>query len=176
MAAITTTYLRVLNALNFKNEENLYLAIGRTSAWDSETEPPTPEVSQTEIEELIYIKKISIKKLVILDDPYDLYNIDVEVDGINYNYVLDIEAFDKSANKVYLSTTITYEDSAPTTTNFRQIGILRNPKDSNGDLLTDVEYLASSISDQGQLIYVDNRTVITRDPAQSERFDIILVF
>ena len=176
MSSITTTNMRILNALNLKNEDNIYLAVGKTSVWADENDPPTPLVTQTEIEELIYIKKISIKQLVTIDDPYDTYGIDIEIDGINYNYVLDDEAFTKTGNKVYLSVTISYDDIAPTTTSFRQIGLLRNPRDSDDDLLTDVEYLAADVADQGQLLYVDNRTVISRDSDQSERFDIILVF
>ena len=108
MSAIITNNMRVLNALNCKKEDNLYFAIGRTTPWTDENTPDTPLTSQTEVEELIYIKKISIKHNVIIDDPYDAYAIDVEVNGINYNYVLEAEVFEKYAHFLYLSETIDY--------------------------------------------------------------------
>lgn len=172
MAAVLTVQQRVLNALNTKNESNLYLGIGRTTVWDDENNPDVPSTLSTEITELIYIKKISVKRLVISDssDP------DVTVSGNGYSYVDDADAYDQQAYRLYLSVQVDYDDIAPSDTDFRQIGVLLNPKDSGGSNLTDVEYLAASVSDQGELLYLDNRMVITRDPSQSEKFEIIISF
>jgi len=176
MSALFTTKTRCLNALNFKNEENLYLAIGRTTPWDDENNPPTPSVSDIQVTELIYIKKITVKHLAILDTPYDAYGIDVSVGGYDYNYVADEDAYSLAIPKVYLSTSIFFSDIAPTNTSFRQIGILLNPQDVYGSNLTGIEYLAASVGDQGELLYLENREVITRDPSQSEKFEFILIF
>lgn len=177
MSAIISTKMRVLAALNFKNEPNIYVGIGRAiTPWTDENNPPTPVVGQTEIEELVYIKKIGVKHLVIVDDPYDVNPVDVQVAGVDYNYVDDADAFDESANRVYLSTSILFSDIAPSSTTFRQIGLLIDPKNSSGELLTDGEYLAADVADQGELVYIDNISPITRDPSQSEKIENIILF
>jgi len=167
---------RTLNALSLKQEVNLFLVIGRTSPWLDEENPPTPLVTDTEVTELIYIKKISVKHMIIDDDPYDAYGPHVEVGGYGYMFVDDVDAFIQSAMGVYFSNTIYYSDIAPTNTTFRQVGILLNPKDSVGNLLTNVEYLAASVDDQGEVLYLDSRIAVTRDESQSEKFEIILNF
>lgn len=176
MPAIFTDAMRIANALALKQKDNLYLAIGRVSPWDDEENPDTPLSTQLEVEELIYIKKIVVKHMVIDDDPYDAYSPDVEVGGYGYYFVADADVYTREAFMVYFSNTIYYSDIAPTDTTFRQIGILLNPKDSGGNLLTNIEYLAAEVADQGQLLYIDNREYITRDPSQSEKFEIILNF
>jgi hypothetical protein len=176
MPAIFSNKQRVLNALSLKQCDNVYLAIGKTSPWADELNPDTPLVTQLSIEELIYIKKINVKHLVIDDDLYDAYGPDVEIGGYGYTYVADVNAYTSLAMSVYFSQTIYYSDIAPTNTTFRQVGILLNPAGAGGVLLTDVEYLAASVIDQGELLFIDNRTYITRDPSQSEKFEIILNF
>jgi hypothetical protein len=176
MPALFTNKQRVLNALSLKQESNLYLAIGRTTPWDNEISPPTPLVTDLVVTELIYIKKIVVKHMIIDDDPYDAYGPDVEVGGYGYMFIDDINAYSSLALGVYLSTTIYYDDIAPIDTTFRQVGVLLNPLDISGNLLTGVEYLAASVISQGEVLYLDNREYITRDPSQSEKFEIILNF
>jgi len=176
MPALFTNQQRILNALSLKQETNLYLAIGRTSPWTDENNPDTPLVTQTEVEELIYIKKINVKHMIIDDDAYDAYGPDVEVGGYGYYFVDDANAFIQSAMGVYFANTIYFSDIAPTNTTYRQVGILLNPKDAYGVALTDGEYLAANVADQGELLYVDNRTYVTRDASQSEKFEMILNF
>ena len=176
MPALFTNKQRILNALSLKQETCLYLAIGRTTPWADENAPDTPLVTQAEVEELIYVKKINVKHLIIDDDPYDAYGPDVEVGGYGYYFVDDANAFIQSAMGVYFSNTIYFDDIAPTSTTYRQVGILLNPKDAYGALLTDGEYLAADVADQGELLYVSNHTYITRDPSQSESFSLILQF
>jgi hypothetical protein len=147
-----------------------------TTPWDDEENPPTPLVTDTTVTELIYIKKIIVKHMIIDDDPYDAYGPDVEVGGYGYTFVDDVNAYIQSAIGVYFSNTIYYSDIAPTDTTFRQVGILLNPKDSGGTLLTDVEYLAVDVGDQGEVLYLDNRIYVTRDLSQCEKFEIILNF
>lgn len=177
MSAVFTNKQRVHNLIKLRDEENLYLAIGRTTPWTDEENPDTPLVTQDEVEELIYIKKIMVKHAVVLEDPYDAYSASVTINGINYDYVEDDDVvYDTPILKLYLNTQILFSDIAPTDTTFRQIGILLNPKDSSGELLTNAEYLAASVADQGELLYVSNHKAITRDPSQSEKYDFLLIF
>ena len=174
MPAIFTTKERILNALNFKDQSSLYVGIGRTTPWDDENNPPTPVVSQITIEELIYIKKLTIKHLVQEATVYE--TPDVQVGGVDYMYILDADAYTEGSSLLYVSATILYSDIAPTSTTFRQAGILLDPEDGSGVVLTSSEYLAAAVGDQGQLLYVDNFEYITRDPVQSEKFEFILTF
>lgn len=172
MSALLTNKQRVLNALNTKAQSNLYIGIGRTTAWDDENNPDVPSVTDTEIEELIYIKKIGVKHLVVLD----AVTPDVEVAGNSYRYVSDNDVYDENAYFLYVSASFDYVNVCPTSVTFRQIGLLLDPKDSEGDLLEDEEYLAAAVTDQGKLLYIDNRIAISRDISQSEKFEIIIVF
>jgi hypothetical protein len=174
--AIKTNNLRVLNALNTKNESNLYICLCQSTVWNDEANPPNPLVTDKIIDDIIYAKKISIKHLVVQDDPYDAYGIDVQVKGVNWNYVLDAEAFVKFAHYLYLSVTVDFNDISPSNVTFRQIAIIRNPKDVDGNLLTDVEYLGTSIIDQGELLYIDNFVAISRSPDQTDEVSIVLNF
>lgn len=180
MASTTTINQRILNALNLKGQSNLYFAIGKSTAWDDEENPDTPLTTQSEISELIYIKKISVKQLVKFAGAYpyvyDIYGASVTVNGVDYTYVLDGNAYTEQAYMVYLSANIDYTDIAPTDTSFRQIGILLDPLDSEGEQLTGSGYLASSVDDQGQLLYVWNFQTVTRDDSQSEKIEIVVVF
>jgi len=176
MPSITTTKARIHNAIKLCSEPYLYYALSQTSAWPDENNPPTPSVSVSTLTELIYIRRIQVKHLVVVDDPYDGYAIDVEVNGINYNYVLEASAYDRIAYSVYLAETIDYSSIAPTNTTFRTISVLLNPEDAYGTILTGLEYLAASVADVGQIIYTNNRTYLTRAPEQTEMIQTIIRF
>lgn len=172
MSSILTYKQRVFNALSVKSENNLYIGIGRTTAWADENNPDSPSTLATEIEELIYIKKVGVKQLVIRNDS----SPDVQVAGYGYSYVLDANAYTELAYRLYLSISIDYDDIAPTTTTFRQIGLLLDPTDSEGKLLTDIEYLVASVNSQGKLLYLNNRVVVSRDTSQSEKIEIVITY
>jgi hypothetical protein len=178
MPAIFTTANRVHNLIKLRDESNLFLALGKyQTEWDDSENPPTPLVTQTEVEELIYIKKITVKHAIVDEDPYDAYSASVTINGVDYDYVDDDDTlYDDLVLKLYVSAQISFDDIAPTDTTYRQVGILLNPKDSSGNLLTDGEYLAADVADQGQLIYVGNFIGVTRDDSQQEKFDIIVNF
>jgi len=77
MASILTELNRTSRAINFRYS-NLYLALGRTTAWPDEENPPTPLITMTEIEEFIFLKKFIFKKVMkeITYDNIVLINID----------------------------------------------------------------------------------------------------
>jgi hypothetical protein len=114
--------------------------------------------------------------MVIEDDLYDAYGPDVEVGGYGYTFVDDANSYIQEAKMVYFSNSIYFSDIAPINTTYRQVGILLNPLGIGDVLLTGVEYLAVDVISQGELLYLDNRTYVTRDPSQSEKFEIILNF
>jgi hypothetical protein len=60
---------------------------------------------------------------------------------------------------------------------FRQCGILIDPRDNSGDLLTGPVYANSQFdTDSGLLVYLENREVVYRAPDQTEQIKLILSF
>lgn len=66
--AIATTAAHVSRALDFYNALGKYFAIGRTTAWDDEENPPSPNVSDFKVDELIALKKVDNTFLVVQDE------------------------------------------------------------------------------------------------------------
>ena len=56
---------------------------------------------------------------------------------------------------------------------YRQIAILSNITDSDGNILTGATELASTISNSGLMFTLENRSQITRSPGQSESFSTV---
>jgi hypothetical protein len=68
-------------------------------------------------------------------------------------------------------------NAIPYYTSFRQVGIIVDPRDNDGELLTGLNYSASAFDrDSGQLLYLENREVIYRTPDQREELKIVLSF
>lgn len=178
MPAIITSKHRTWRALKLKQESSLYLGIGKTSNWTAEPTPDTPLVSDTEITELQYIKKL-VTKIVVKQDST---NGTLEVGGLLYKIVDDADVWTEEAMSLYLATTIDYSSAASTSISYRQIGVLLDPEYSGG-VCTAGEYQGpgtylglDEVTDQGQLMYLDNREVITRTDEQSEKIEIIISF
>jgi len=171
MSSILTLKNRVWRAYDFKQQSNLYLAIGRTTPWTDENNPDVPVASQTEVEELQFIKKIVSKYLIVPDSTGE-----IEVSGVIYRAILDDDIYTDLPTMVYLVTNIYYNDFCPTSVTFRQIGVLSNPSGAGGVVLTGLSYLPASVVDQGILHYVNNRTPVTRSNVQTEQFGIIIAF
>lgn len=66
--AIAVTGGHVSRALDFYNKAGKYFSIGRTSAWDDETNPPSPNVDTYNIDELVALKKVDNVYLVVPDN------------------------------------------------------------------------------------------------------------
>lgn len=82
------------------------------------------------------------------------------------------------AYRVAISINLEDEGTAiPYTTVFRQVGILVDPMNSSGALLTNEVYGAADFNiNSGNLVYIENRKPIPRDESQSETLKLILVF
>jgi hypothetical protein len=65
----------------------------------------------------------------------------------------------------------------PYYTSFRQVGLILDPRDNDGVLLTGERYPAASFDrNSGNLIYLENREVIYRTPDQREELKLVLSF
>lgn len=65
----------------------------------------------------------------------------------------------------------------PYTTTYRQAGLLWNPRDSEGELLTGIRYAKDEFDfTSGQLIQLENKRPVMREPEQSETLKVIVTF
>lgn len=65
----------------------------------------------------------------------------------------------------------------PSNTEFRQVSLLYDPKDSSGNFISGGTYALSEFDKtSGQMIYLENRKVIIRDATQEETLTVIVSF
>jgi len=170
---IVTNTNRILRAINYTKLSNLYLGISQTSDWASEPTPDTPSGTELVLNELIYVKRIDIAQLVLLN----MVDGALTVGASNYDIVPEINAFTEEAMSVYFSTTIEYgvAEGLCNATDFRQYGILYKPTDASG-VLNEEGYDSVDVIDQGHLLYLNNIEVVSRTNGQTEEFKIIIDF
>lgn len=66
--AIATTSAHVSRALDFYNKAGKYFSIGGTTAWDDEQNPPSPNVSDFKLNDIVALKKVDNTYLVVQDE------------------------------------------------------------------------------------------------------------
>lgn len=66
--AIATRHGHVARAIEFFKRNDKYFAVGRTTPWDDETQPPAPSTTAYDIEELVGLKKVDNCYLVVPDN------------------------------------------------------------------------------------------------------------
>lgn len=102
-------------ALRFHAATNVYLAIGRTTPWPDEQDPPTPTGQEAAIDETIGYKPATL--VPVKPDAGGA----ISWAGQTWAEVAPGDAVDENAQYVWVHTTIEY-DELPLTT-FRQIGL-----------------------------------------------------
>lgn len=90
---------------------------------------------------------------------------------VNANWTL-------GAFRVLITIELADEDEViPYDTEFRQIGLLYDPKDNNGDYIAGEGYAKSDFdSTSGRLFYLENKRVIKREEGQTELLQVLLSF
>lgn len=65
----------------------------------------------------------------------------------------------------------------PYTVTYRQVGLLWNPRDAEGERLTGIRYGKDEFDvNSGQLMYLENKRPVMREPEQSETLKVIISF
>lgn len=153
-------------------DKDLWMVGGRTASWDNEENPPIPTGNETEVENPQFAKRITIAYSVYEKDETDF---DFELDYKYWKIAHDQES--RYANIArYLYMRFIIERNVGPDVEVRQFGVVNNlvpieGKESNV-FLNDYE-----ISSYGELLYLENRRRITRDPAnQGEYFEYIMSF
>jgi hypothetical protein len=170
MAGIITKDSRTQRTMDFKSK-NLYIGAGRTTSWTDENNPPLPDTNSSEIEELEFIKKVSVLKFVVQDD----INGTIVYRDTKWREIQEADIYTESCYHLFIQVDFDY-DNLPLIT-YRQIGIIESPIEIDGvSECTQISYVNTEISSQGILHYLDNRYPTVRQLDNMERISIIIEF
>lgn len=175
---VTTVMGHVSRAISFYELNGIYFAIGRKTPWPGELEAaelktdysvPLPDIEATCLDELIGMKRVTTKSLVLPDqDGTVIYR-----DSI-WRRITPEEAIQRQAHWVYIETSI-YYDELPDV-NYRQIGVFSRVKLKEGISPTKQVILPEEIADTGVLEVLDHRKVVTRNEDSKDTFSMIIEF
>lgn len=170
---VTTTMGHVSRAISFQELSNVYFGLGRTTPWapnetDIDFTAPLPSVEATELEELIGMKKVDIKTLVVPDD-----NGTVVYRDQTWRKISAEEAMALGAHWVYIEASVLYGDFPATS--YRQIGVFSRVAPKTGVTSTSV-LLPADIQSTGILEVLDQRKVVTRNEDSRDTFSMIIEF
>lgn len=156
-------------AISWYNQDNIYLAIGRTSEWEDELNPPIPQPGD-EIEEIVCYKKVEQKYYVVQDDEGTIF-----YRGKMYRVINEDEVWSSNCRWVFCSCWLNY-DEAPIGVGYRQIGLVTDVKKKEG--VPDGQYilLPDDIENFGDLEVLANDTVTVRSSSKRERLAMIIEF
>ena len=175
---ITTTAGHISRAILFQQMPYIYFGLGRSSPWDGELEAaesgeefssPLPSVDAKGLDELIGMKRVDVKALVIPDEEGTV----VYRDRI-WRKITPEEAIQKDAHWVYLEASI-YYDELPARA-YRQIGIYSMVTLNDGVPENKSVLLPADIKNTGILEILDNRKVVTRNEDSRDTFSLIIEF
>lgn len=160
----------VSRALRFMEEDDVYIAIGKSSPWDNEAQPPVPGVNEAQVE-LIAMKKVETKILVVEDDE----NGTIPYLDHKYTPVTPEEAYEKGARWVYCMSYLNYAE-VPIGVAYRQIalqtGVVRKSS------VPEAQYvlLPEEIESMGVAEIIDNIEPVFRRADKREKIGIIAEF
>ena len=175
---VTTTAGHVSRAILFQQIPYIYFGLGRTSPWDGELaaaesgeefSAPLPSVDTKELDELIGMKRVDVKALVVPDDEGTV----VYRDRVWRKISAD-EAIKLGAHWVYIEASI-YYDELPARA-YRQIGVFSMVKLNDGVPENKSVLLPDDIKHQGILEVLDQRKVVTRNEDSRDTFSMIIEF
>lgn len=155
--------------LFYNDEVNLYIAIGRTTAWADEENPPSPTGNETEVEEIIGFKEVDQELLVVPDEVDGTLNFR----GQKWREIEEADIYTEECHWIYISASL-YGDSLPLDT-YRQIGLYSG-------LSPHTEYEGNNylepyqVEDTGVLEIIGNRVPADRSADQTDKPVIILEF
>ncbi len=176
---VTTTSGHVSRAISFYELAAVYFGLGRTSPWEGEINEdgtknpdftaPLPMVTTRALDELIGMKRVDVKALVVPDDEGTVVYRDQ-----TWRKISPEEAIELEAHWVYIEASILY-DELPAV-EYRQIGVfsrvsLNDEVPANKSIL-----LPEDIKNTGILEILDQRKVVTRNEDSKDTFSMIIEF
>lgn len=166
-AIVIASHGHVARALSFYNSSNIFVGVGRTTAWSNESSPPNPTGAETAVEEVFGYKALYQKKIVKPSEDGE-----IELLGQHWTEVLEANAYTQGAHWVYMSFILSGNELPLTT--YRQVGIYTGLTKANG--VTKDNLLPAEVQDPGRLQVIDNRTAETRNANKRELIVLIVEF
>lgn len=145
---------RVERALLAKEHCTFWVAIGRTDTeWTDEEDPPTVSPGTADLDEpLVYVKAQSVHLCVI-----DLSAYDVQVAGVGYRFVNDVDAYTESARFLYVAATLDADAGMPAEA-YRQKAVYSNLVPVAGHD-SDAWLAPENVDDTGPIWVLANKTL-----------------
>lgn len=147
--SIATNNSRVYAAKQFKDKQNsMYVALGKTSAWTDEANPPLEAPTTSDVTEIIGYKKVTSTQLCRDYKSGDEtgYTV-VSYGGKKYTIVPDDKRYAEKAWYVFVKADIGEADFDPTP--FRQVGLYIDLTPKSGVTKTNLK--PSDVSSKGVL-------------------------
>lgn len=167
---IETVKGRVRRAqLFYQNIGDLFIGIGRSTAWTNEEDPPEPTGLESDIEEAIGFKQVNQMHYVVKDEVNGTLSYRNEL----WRIVDPADIFTEDCHWIYISGSIV-GDELPLT-DYRQIGIFSGLTPYT-EYSANTALLPSHVEDRGVLEIIGNRKKVVRELDQTDKPIIILEF
>ena len=161
-----------------------FIAIGRTSPWEDENNPPYPSETQTEVEELIGLQRVdSYKFAKVIPNPTTLQKrTGVYYKGLYYSVTQDSEiALSEGYTSIMVQVTLDRDtvESIPVGVTFRQVGLYIDVNATPEEIqygITKEQWLNKLEADRGTLEVIDNRAPLSRQDNQMEEIYLLIDF
>lgn len=184
MSMVCTERGRVSKAINFINDPNIWLGIGKSSTWGDPDVPPVYDpinfpannvwwTQVTALTEAIGYRKVETKKLVIPDINGVIEVIDENGNNTKWTEVTPANAVAMNAKYVYLTALL--DNTLPYTT-FRQIIVFSSLVLSGSVSPTRTYALPSEVTDAGIAELVQNTEPYPRAANIRQRINLIYEF
>ena len=185
---VVTLYMRQLQMQNFYNTPNtMYIGLAKTTPWSdpddsdiSDTFPPIPSETMTELDDLVGMQRITWKKyakpyVAPTSEQKDADN-SVYYKGVYYNTTNDLEyALANGFTAVMCLMTADRDEYFPTGISIRQVGLFTGVNSTNR-YLDNEEYAQLSPANKGHLVAVENFMPISRQQDQLEKYYFLMQF
>lgn len=186
MPGTVTLKSRQRRMLDWMNTDLAYrfIAIGRTTPWSDENNPPHPDETMTEVEELIGLQRVdSYKFAKVIPNPTTLQKrTGIYYKGLYYSVTQDSNiALAEGYTSVMVQVTLDRDTIAaiPVGVTFRQVGLYVDVNATPDEIqygITRDQWLNKLAADRGMLEVVDNRPPLGRQVDQQEEIYILLDF
>ena len=186
MPGIVTLASRQRRMQDWMNSDLAYrfIAIGRTSPWEDENNPPVPDENMTEVTELIGLQRIdSYKYAKVIPNPTTLQKrTGVYYKGLYYSVTQDSEiALSEGYTSIMVQVTLDRDtvESIPVGVTFRQVGLYIDVNATPEEIqygITREAWLNKLEVDRGTLEVIDNRAPLSRQDNQMEEIYLLIDF
>ena len=161
-----------------------FIAIGKTTPWEDENNPPYPDETSQEITELIGLQRVdSYKFAKVIPNPTTLQKrTGVYYKGLYYATTQDSEvALAEGYTSILVEVTLDRDtiESIPVGVTFRQVGLYIDVNATPDEInygITRAQWENKLPEDKGTLEVIDNRPPLGRQADQQEQIYILLDF